>query len=69
MPELPDVAAYVAALEPRILGERLQRVRVASPALLRTAEPPLEDFAGRTVREVRRIENGSRSDSTATDGS
>ncbi len=55
MPELPDVAAYVAALEPRILGERLEGVRVASPSLLRTAEPPLADFAGCTVREVRRI--------------
>ena len=55
MPELPDVAAYVAALETRILGRTLERVRVASPSLLRTADPPLADFEGRTVTEIRRI--------------
>ena len=55
MPELPDVAAYVAALETRVLGRTLERVRVASPSLLRTADPPLADFEGRTVREIRRI--------------
>ena len=55
MPELPDIAAYVAALETRILGETLERVRIASPSLLRTAQPPLGDFEGRTVREIRRI--------------
>jgi formamidopyrimidine-DNA glycosylase len=54
MPELPDVAAYITALEPRILGQPLERVRVASPFLLRTASPPLSDAAGRTVRELRR---------------
>ena len=41
MPELPDIAAYITALEPRILGHRLERVRIASPFLLRTAEPPI----------------------------
>jgi formamidopyrimidine-DNA glycosylase len=55
MPELPDVAAYIAALEPRIVGNRLERVRLRSVALLRTAEPPLSAAEGRTVREVRRI--------------
>jgi len=55
MPELPDIAAYVTALESRILGQPLARVRLASPFLLRTAQPPLESVEGRTVRELRRI--------------
>src|SRR6266404_6919601 len=39
-PELPDIAAYITALEPRIVGEPIEHVRVASPFLLRTVEPP-----------------------------
>jgi formamidopyrimidine-DNA glycosylase len=55
MPELPDIAAYLTALEPRIIGQPLQRVRIASPFLLRTVQPPLADAEGRVVRELRRI--------------
>ncbi len=55
MPELPDIAAYITALEPRILGQPLQRVRLASAFLLRTAQPPLTSVEGSTVRELRRI--------------
>ena len=55
MPELPDILAYIRALEPRIVGKQLQRVRIASPFLLRTAQPPIEEVEGRTVRELRRI--------------
>jgi len=55
VPELPDVAAYIAALEPRIVGRRLERARVASVALLRTSSPPLSAVEGRTVREIRRV--------------
>jgi len=55
MPELPDIAAYISALESRILGQPLKRIRLASPFLLRTAQPPLADVEGRTVRELRRI--------------
>ena len=55
MPELPDIAAYLTALEPRIIGQPLQRVRIASPFLLRTVQPPLADTEGRVVRELRRI--------------
>src|SRR5437899_5321897 len=55
MPELPDVAAYIHALEPRIVRQRLERIRLASPFLLQTAEPPISEFEGRTVRELRRI--------------
>lgn len=55
MPELPDVAAYVGALQARIVGQTLMRVRIASPSLLRTAQPAVSSAEGRAVREVRRI--------------
>lgn len=55
MPELPDVTVYVEALERRILGERLEDVRLASPFLLRSVEPPLGVVRGRTVSGVRRL--------------
>ncbi len=55
MPELPDIAAYISALEPRIVGQPLQQIRLASPFLLRTAQPPMSDVEGRVVRELRRI--------------
>jgi len=55
MPELPDIAAYVTALEQRILDRPLQHVRIADPFLLRTADPPVSAAEGRTVRTVRRI--------------
>jgi formamidopyrimidine-DNA glycosylase len=55
MPELPDIAAYIAALEPRIAGRTLQRVRIGSPFLLRTADPSISAIEGHTVREIRRV--------------
>jgi formamidopyrimidine-DNA glycosylase len=55
MPELPDVSAYITALEPRIVGQPLEQVRLASAFLLRTAQPPLPDVDGHVVRELRRI--------------
>jgi formamidopyrimidine-DNA glycosylase len=55
MPELPDVTAYVEALERRIAGRRLQRVRLRSPFLVRTAEPPIAALEGTTVESIRRI--------------
>ena len=55
MPELPDIAAYISALEPRIVGQPIKRVRLASPFLLRTVEPPIADVEGRIVRQLRRI--------------
>jgi formamidopyrimidine-DNA glycosylase len=55
MPELPDIAAYITALKPRIMGQPLERVRLQSAFLLRTAQPPLSEVEGRTVRELRRI--------------
>jgi formamidopyrimidine-DNA glycosylase len=55
MPELPDIAAYIGALEPRIVGQPLEQVRLNSAFLLRTAQPPLASVEGHTVRELRRI--------------
>ena len=55
MPELPDIVVYIEALEKRILGERLERVRIASPFLLRTATPPLSAAEGRKVVRLRRM--------------
>src|SRR5689334_20463099 len=55
MPELPDITAYISALEFRIVGQPLQQVRLASPFLLRTVEPPLTSVEGHTVSQLRRI--------------
>src|SRR3979409_2225262 len=55
MPELPDIAAYITALEARIVAQPIERVRLASPFLLRTVEPPITNVEGRVVRELRRI--------------
>src|SRR5690242_4287989 len=55
MPELPDIAAYISALEPRIVAQPLIRVRLASPFLLRTAQPPIKSVEGRVVRDLRRV--------------
>jgi len=55
MPELPDIAAYINALERRIVGSPIEHVRIASPFLLRTVQPPLADVEDRTVRKLRRI--------------
>ncbi|MGD1068698.1 MAG: DNA-formamidopyrimidine glycosylase family protein [Bryobacteraceae bacterium] len=55
MPELPDITAYRGALETRIVGQPLTQVRLASPFLLRTIEPPISAVEGRTVHELRRI--------------
>jgi formamidopyrimidine-DNA glycosylase len=55
MPELPDVLAYISALESRVIGRPLERIRVTSPFLLRTTQPPVTAVEGRVVRELRRI--------------
>jgi formamidopyrimidine-DNA glycosylase len=55
MPELPDVAAYITALEPRVVGQPLTRISIAKPFVLRTAQPSLRELEGRTVRELRRL--------------
>jgi formamidopyrimidine-DNA glycosylase len=55
MPELPDIVTYIAALESRIIGQRLIQVRVARTFLLRSAQPPIHEVEGRVVRELRRV--------------
>jgi formamidopyrimidine-DNA glycosylase len=55
MPELPDIVSYMAALDSRIVGQRLIRVRVASTFLLRSTQPPIHHVDGCVVRELRRI--------------
>ncbi len=55
MPELPDVVVYLEALAPRIIGRVLQRIRVAGPSLLRTAEPPIHQAEGKKVVGLRRL--------------
>jgi formamidopyrimidine-DNA glycosylase len=55
MPEYPDIALYLGALQTRIVGHRLEAARVASPFLVRTVDPRPEDLAGRVVTGVDRI--------------
>ena len=55
MPELPDVTVYVEALQQCIVGQPLERIRVASPFLVRSVAPSLDDAVGRTVTRVRRL--------------
>ena len=55
MPELPDIVVYLQCLEPRILGQPLEQVRLASPFLLRTADPPLAEAHGKRVLGLRRM--------------
>src|SRR5438067_958154 len=55
MPELPDVTVYVEALQQRIVGQTLTRIRLASPFLLRTVEPAPSDLAGKKATGVRRM--------------
>ena len=55
MPELPDILGYLTALEPRVVGRRLESVRLSSPFLLRSVAPPLREAGGRRVLALRRI--------------
>src|SRR5436189_3743412 len=55
MPELPDVLLYIESLEPRILRQQLERVRLASPFVVRSVAPPLSRIHGRTVRALSRL--------------
>lgn len=55
MPELPDIAAYITALEERVLGQPLEHIRIASAFLLRTVQPPVATVEGHTVRELQRV--------------
>ena len=56
MPEIPDLESYALALRPRLIGARLETVRMKNPFFLRTVDPPLEAVLGRTVTDVRRFQ-------------
>jgi formamidopyrimidine-DNA glycosylase len=55
MPELPDVVVYIECLERRVVGQKLEHLRIVSPFVLRSADPPIASAAGKTVREIRRL--------------
>jgi formamidopyrimidine-DNA glycosylase len=55
LPELPDITVYVEALEKRIIGRRLERIRIANPFLVRSVDPPMSDTEGHTVVQIRRL--------------
>ena len=55
MPELPDIELYLHALRPRVVGQEIQDVRLASPFLLRSVDPPLTEIVGRTIEDLRRL--------------
>ena len=55
MPELPDILLYLHALRPRVVGRQVQRVRLVSPFLLRSVEPPLSAIDGRTIVDLHRL--------------
>jgi formamidopyrimidine-DNA glycosylase len=55
VPELPDVTVYVEALRERIVGARLERLRLATPFVLRSVDPPVNEVTGRRVEGVRRL--------------
>jgi formamidopyrimidine-DNA glycosylase len=55
MPELPDVTVYVECIAAKTLGRKIEKIRVASPFVVRSVDPPIRDAEGKTVRDVRRI--------------
>lgn len=55
MPELPDIVVYIEALEPRVVGQTLQRIRLASPFLLRSIDPPIGEAEGREIVGLHRL--------------
>jgi formamidopyrimidine-DNA glycosylase len=55
LPELPDVELYLESLRPRIVGRRLERIRIVSPFLLRSVDPPVDAAHGRLVQGLRRL--------------
>ena len=55
MPELPDVELYLHALAPRVLGQRIDGIRLGNPFIVRTYDPPIATIVGQTVRTLRRL--------------
>src|SRR3989454_10897087 len=55
MPELPDIVVYLDALRPRVLGQTLEAVRIGSPFVVRSVDPPIQAAAGRRVTRLSRL--------------
>ncbi len=55
MPEFPDITVYIEALEARVVGQRLERTRIAKPFLLRSFDPPIGSADGKLIKGVRRM--------------
>jgi formamidopyrimidine-DNA glycosylase len=55
VPELPDVTIYIEALQPRVVGQALQRLRIGNPFLVRTIDPPVSAIEGRRITGLRRL--------------
>jgi len=55
MPELPDIEVYIDCLKPRVIGKPLERVRIISPFLVRTFDPPIETLTGKTISNIHRL--------------
>ena len=55
LPELPDVVLYIEALRTRLIGQRLEQLRLFSPFVLRSVDPPIESISGQTVQDIRRL--------------
>ncbi len=55
MPELPDITAYISAMQPRVVGQTIQGIRIVSPFLLRTAQPPISAAEGKQVLAIERV--------------
>jgi formamidopyrimidine-DNA glycosylase len=55
MPELPDITIYIESLESRIVGQPLERIRIASPFLLRSVDPPISEAESKKVLNLRRV--------------
>jgi formamidopyrimidine-DNA glycosylase len=55
VPELPDIVAYIEALEPKVLNQPIRDIRLSSPFLLRSVDPPLSDASGKSVTNLRRL--------------
>ena len=60
MPELPDITVYIEALEKRLIGRKLERIRIANPFLVRSVDPPISDTEGHTVVAIRRVGKANR---------
>jgi formamidopyrimidine-DNA glycosylase len=55
VPELPDVELYLHALAPRVIGKRVEGVRIGNPFIVRTYDPPISSLEGMTIRDLRRL--------------